>query len=80
MKTHVILDLQTGQLYTIGRDGTRYTAADVRRAQFRAKRGDEAARAIVANIDRTDELADTDPALQRADTRRGRCARSDVEW
>ncbi len=61
MKTHVILDLQTGQLYTVGRDGTRYTAAEVTRAQFRAKRGDEAARAIIANIDRTDEFADTDP-------------------
>ena len=58
---HAIQDMMTGEIKTIGKDGTAYSAADVLDATRRAERGDADAVAVIANLDRTGELTDCDP-------------------
>ena len=51
MRIHLVTDTKTGTTFVQGRDGTRYTAAEYENARALAKRGDPAAKAMVANIE-----------------------------
>jgi hypothetical protein len=47
---HMLTDLNTGEILICGRDGTRYSTAEVDDAEKRARRGDKDAIAIVDNV------------------------------
>jgi hypothetical protein len=51
MRIHLVTDTKTGTTFVQGRDGTRYTAAEYESARALAKKGDAAARALIANME-----------------------------
>ncbi|MGE0871264.1 MAG: hypothetical protein AB7P03_22075 [Kofleriaceae bacterium] len=62
MKYHVVQDRTTGEAMVAGRDGQLYTPAQVDQAKQRAEAGDQEARALLDNVDMSNDFEGLSPA------------------